>query len=45
MVTMVGCASTDSVGMYVIEQAAVPPSGYSAAVLARRIVPVSLDDA
>lgn len=45
MATCIGCANTGSTSMYVIGDEAPAPTGYIAAVLANRIVPLSIDGA
>jgi hypothetical protein len=45
MATCIGCANTGSTNVYVIRDVAPAPSGYSAAVLAQRIVPLGIDGA
>jgi hypothetical protein len=43
MATFTGCANTQGTNIYVIGDEAPAPSGYSAAVLAKRIVPLGFD--
>lgn len=45
MAACIGCANTGSSGTYVIGDEAPAPLGYSAAVLAKRIVPLNKDGA
>ena len=45
MAVCIGCANTGSTSVYLIGDEAPAPSGYSAAVLAKRIVPLRTDGA